>query len=93
MQYFLCYDPAPALEKVKFPNGSKDFQVPAKENREAISAALRKGGNKDITTKEYRRLNHLFQECTIGSPDEYATIEQTFSPEVLKDLGDWMLTR
>ena len=97
VQYFMRYDPVPALEKVKCPvlalNGSKDLQVPAKENLEAISAALKKGGNKNITTKEYRGLNHLFQECTTGSPDEYATIEQTFSPEVLKDLGDWMLTR
>ena len=95
MQYFLRYDPAPALEKVKCPvlavNGSKDLQVPAKENLAAISAALKKGGNKKVTVKEYPDLNHLFQECTTGSPAEYANIEQTFSPVVLKDLGDWIL--
>ena len=95
MQYFLRYDPAPALEKVKCPvlavNGSLDLQVPAKENLEAISAALRKGGNKNITIKEYPGLNHLFQECTTGAPTEYATIDQTFSPVVLKDLGDWII--
>jgi dienelactone hydrolase len=94
MQYFLRYDPAPALEKVKCPvlavNGDKDLQVPAKENLTAISAALKKGGNKKVTVKEYPGLNHLFQECTTGSPAEYAMIEQTFSPEVLKDLGDWI---
>jgi pimeloyl-ACP methyl ester carboxylesterase len=96
LQYFLRYDPAPALEKVKCPvlavNGSKDLQVSAKENLEAISAALRKGGNKNITIKEYSGLNHLFQECVTGSPTEYSVIEQTFSPEVLKDLSDWVLT-
>ena len=95
MQYFLRYDPAPALEKVKCPvlavNGSLDLQVPAKENLAAISAALKKGGNTKVTVKEYPNLNHLFQECTTGSPAEYATIEQTFSPEVLKDLADWIL--
>ena len=95
MQYFLRYDPALALEQVKCPvlaiNGSMDLQVPAKENLAAIAEALKKGGNQKVTIKEYPGLNHLFQECTTGSMDEYAIIEQTFSPEVLKDLGDWIL--
>jgi fermentation-respiration switch protein FrsA (DUF1100 family) len=95
VQYFLRYDPAPALEKVKCPvlavNGSKDIQVPAKENLTAISAALKKGGNNRVTIKEYPNLNHLFQECTTGSPSEYSIIEQTFSPDVLKDLVEWIL--
>ena len=94
MQYFLRYDPAPVLEKVKCPvlaiNGSKDLQVPPKENLEAIRASLEKGGNKNVTIKEYSGLNHLFQECTTGAPAEYGTIEQTFSPEVLKDLSEWL---
>ena len=96
MQYFLRFDPALALEQVKCPvlaiNGSMDLQVPAKVNLTAISEALEKGGNKNVTIKEYTGLNHLFQECTTGSMEEYAIIEQTFSPEVLKDLGDWILT-
>jgi len=95
MQYFLRYDPAPALEKVKCPvlavNGSKDLQVPPKENLTAISAALKKGGNTKATVKEYPNLNHLFQECQTGSPAEYAIIEQTFSPDVLRDLAEWII--
>ena len=95
MQYFLRYDPAPALEKVKCPvlavNGSKDLQVPPKENLSAISNALKRGGNNRVTTKEYPNLNHLFQACNTGSPAEYAIIEQTFSPDVLKDLVEWIL--
>jgi len=94
MQYFLRYDPAPALEKVKCPvlavNGGKDLQVPSKENLTAIRNALGKGGNKKVTVKEYFNLNHLFQECTTGSPAEYAGIEQTFSPEVLSDIAEWI---
>lgn len=96
MLYFLRYDPAPALQKVKCPvfaiNGSKDLQVTAKENLDAIRAALIKGGNQKATIKEYPGLNHLFQECTTGSPTEYAAIEETFSPVVLKDLCDWILS-
>jgi len=94
MQYFIKYNPAPALEKVKCPvlavNGEKDLQVPPKENLEAIKKALTKGGNKNVTIKELPNLNHLFQECKIGSPDEYATIEQTFSPTALTEILKWL---
>jgi fermentation-respiration switch protein FrsA (DUF1100 family) len=94
-QYFLRYDPAPVLEKVKCPvlavNGSRDLQVPAKENLMAISAALKKGGNQNVTVKEYPGLNHLFQESVTGLPTEYASIEQTFSIDVLKDIIDWII--
>jgi uncharacterized protein len=94
MQYFIKYNPALALEKVKCPvlaiNGEKDLQVPPKENLEAIKNALIKGGNKRVTIKEFPNLNHLFQECKTGSPDEYATIEQTFSPTVLTEILNWL---
>ena len=97
MQYFIKYNPAPALEKVKCPvlavNGEKDLQVPPKENLEAIKKALTKGGNKSVTTKELPNLNHLFQECKTGSPDEYATIEQTFSPNALTEILKWLQTQ
>lgn len=97
MQYFIKYNPAPALEKVKCPvlaiNGEKDLQVPPKENLEAIKNALTKGGNKKVTTKELPNLNHLFQECKTGSPDEYATIEQTFSPTSLTEIFNWIQTQ
>ena len=96
VQYFLRYDPVSALQQVKCPvlavNGSKDLQVTPKENLEAIGAALKNGGNNKVTIKEYPNLNHLFQECTTGLPAEYAIIEQTFSPDVLKDLASWILT-
>lgn len=94
MHYFIKYDPAPTLEKVKCPvlalNGEKDLQVPPKENLEAIKKALAKGGNKKVTTKELPNLNHLFQECKTGSPNEYATIEQTFSPTALTEILKWI---
>jgi pimeloyl-ACP methyl ester carboxylesterase len=94
MQYFIKYDPAPTLEKVKCPvlalNGEKDLQVPPKENLEAIKKALAKGGNKKVTAKELPNLNHLFQECKTGSPAEYASIEQTLSPTVLTAILQWI---
>lgn len=94
MQYFIQHDPAPVLEKVKCPvlalNGEKDLQVPPKENLGAIEAALKKGGNKKGTFQELPGLNHLFQECTTGSPEEYASIEQTMSPAALTQILAWV---
>lgn len=95
MQFFIRYDPAPTLEKVKCPvlavNGEKDLQVPPKENISAIEAALKDGGNKKVTTIIFPGLNHLFQECTTGSPSEYAEIEQTLSPVMMDSVGQWIL--
>lgn len=94
MLSFIKYDPALVLEKVSIPvlaiNGSKDLQVPAKVNLEAIQNALEKGGNDAVTTKELTGLNHLFQECETGSPNEYAQIEQTISPIALEAIVDWL---
>ncbi|MAU16123.1 MAG: alpha/beta hydrolase [Muricauda sp.] len=97
MLYFLKYDPATALEKVTCPvlavNGEKDLQVPSDENLTAIKNALTKGGNKNVSTKEFENLNHLFQECETGSPNEYGTIEQTFSPLALAEITQWILAQ
>ncbi len=97
MQYFIKYNPAPALEKVQCPVlaliGEKDLQVPPKENLKAIKEALAKGGNTKVTVKELPNLNHLFQECETGSPFEYASIEQTISPTALSEIMNWIQTQ
>ncbi|HEU4790900.1 MAG TPA: alpha/beta hydrolase [Flavobacterium sp.] len=92
---FLKLDPSATLEKVKCPvlvlGGDKDLQVPADVNIPAIKNALTKGGNKKVTSKMIPNLNHLFQECKTGLPDEYETIEQTFSPIALEEISKWIL--
>lgn len=97
MQFFMQYNPAINLEKVRCPvlaiNGAKDLQVPPEINLAAIKKALEKGGNHHFIIKELPDLNHLFQECKTGSPSEYATIEQTISPIALKEISDWILQR
>jgi pimeloyl-ACP methyl ester carboxylesterase len=96
MQYFIQFDPAPTLEKVKCPvlalDGSKDLQVPPEIDLTAIKTALEKGGNKEVTTVEFPNLNHLFQECKTGSPSEYGRIEQTFSPVALDEMTKWIIS-
>jgi pimeloyl-ACP methyl ester carboxylesterase len=96
-RYFLNYDPRPALQKVQCPvlalNGEKDLQVPCKANLEAVAKALKEGGNKDYTVKEFPSLNHLFQTCKTGGIDEYGSIEETFAPVVLETMAEWILAR
>jgi fermentation-respiration switch protein FrsA (DUF1100 family) len=94
MQYFLKYDPRPALRKVRVPvlalDGSLDLQVPPTQDLAAIDSALEQGGNRDHRTELLPGLNHLFQQAKTGSPSEYASIQQTFSPDALKIIADWI---
>jgi pimeloyl-ACP methyl ester carboxylesterase len=88
--YFMQYEPAPALEKIKIPvlalNGTKDLQVWAPQNLLAIEKALKKGRNKKYLIKELPNLNHLFQEAKTGGSSEYSEIEQTLSPLLLEEI-------
>jgi pimeloyl-ACP methyl ester carboxylesterase len=94
-RYFMTYDPAPALRKVKCPvlaiGGSKDRQVPPQQNLPAIRRALEEGGNQHFAVKELPGLNHLFQTATTGAPSEYAQIEETISPLALETISSWIL--
>lgn len=94
-QFFMTYDPLPALRKVTCPvlaiNGSKDLQVPADPNLPLIEEALREGGNENFTVLELPDLNHLFQTAVTGHPDEYYLIEETISPVALEVIGNWLV--
>ena len=96
-RYFLHYDPRPALEAVRVPTlallGGKDLQVPADLNRPEIEAAFNRSGLSDASVETLPGLNHLFQEADTGSPAEYVTIEQTFSPIALERISAWVLER
>lgn len=94
MKCFLELEPSVYLEKVKQPvlvlNGTKDLQVLHYQNLPAIKKALKEGGNKSYKIHKLKGLNHLFQECKTGSPNEYFQIEQTISPKVLKLMKDFV---
>jgi hypothetical protein len=97
MRWFIAHDPRPALRRVQVPvlalNGALDLQVPPRENLEAIGAALREAGNRDVTLAELPQLNHLFQTARTGAPSEYATITETFAPAALERVSTWILER
>src|SRR4030095_2353460 len=96
-RYFVRFDPVPVLKKVQVPvlalNGQLDVQVPWKENLDGIASALKAGNNKDVTVKAFPKLNHLFQTSQTGLPSEYATIEETMSPQVLDTITTWIRER
>lgn len=92
IQWFIDYDPQGDIAKTKCPvmalNGSKDCQVDAHQNLNALRRTLPK--NKQNLIKQYDGLNHLFQHCQTGLPTEYGTIEETFSEEVINDIITWV---
>lgn len=94
MRYFIAMDPQPILQQLSIPvlaiNGTKDTQVPAMMNLNAISQAMAIGENKDATVLPLLELNHLFQPADSGSPTEYGTIDVTFDPTALEVIGGWL---
>ena len=94
---FISINPKDYLSKIKCPvlaiNGGKDRQVPMESNLKAIAKALADGKCKSLQIMKHENLNHLFQNCEIGSVDEYEKIEETFSEEVLKDMATWILSK
>jgi uncharacterized protein len=93
-KYFLAFDPAPYLEQLKGKvlalNGEKDLQVIPASNLAGIENALKKSKVKSYTVKTIPGLNHLFQTCVKCTLQEYADLEETFSPVALQIINDWL---
>ena len=91
---FLKHDPGPVLGKMTCPilalNGDLDLEVPAKIHLEAIETRLKAAGNRNSQTYELKGLNHLFQRAETGIPAQYSKIEETISPQVLKQISEWI---
>lgn len=90
MRCTLALDLSDRLGKITCPvlalNGTKDWQVNCEENLGLLRKGL--GGPKEIHAVE--GVNHLFQHCETGSPSEYKGIEETFAPEALALIADWL---
>ncbi len=96
-EFFLVYDPLPALRKVNVPvlvlSGELDLQVEPDQNLPGVERALAEGGNEDVTIHRFPGLNHLFQKAETGAFAEYATITETINPVVLDTVADWLGAR
>ena len=73
--------------------GGKDVQVPAFENVAAARAVVGQLGKTDWTIREFAGMNHAFQYCETGMPDEYASIGYVMAEEVIEEAAVWIKAR
>jgi pimeloyl-ACP methyl ester carboxylesterase len=89
---FLSLDPARYLAALDIPvlalGGTKDLQVPVDADFAALESSI--GPKASLSVLRLEGLNHLFQHCATGLPGEYGAIEETFAPEALEAIGDWI---
>jgi len=94
-RWFLRYDPAPVLARLRMPvlaiNGALDRQVLAGPNLAGIRTAM--AGHPDVTATELPGLNHLFQTARTGGVGEYAEIEETMAPGAMALIAAWIQAR
>ena len=92
IDWFNDYDPTDNIRKTRCPvfalNGDRDCQVISSLCLPALKQLL--PPSKKHLIKAYPSLNHLFQHCTTGLPEEYGRIVETVSPEVLHDIAAWI---
>lgn len=97
LRFFLMADPRNYLRKTQCPTlaiwGEKDVQVPPEQNRPEVEKALAEAGNKNVVLKVFPGMNHLFQTAETGQVMEYGKIEETLSPDVLKEIAEWVKAR
>lgn len=90
-RYFLALDGRKYLQGTRCPvlamNGKLDSQVDFERNLEAIEKSL---AGRDHKVVAFDNLNHLFQHCKTGSITEYWQIEETFAPEALAEIIEWI---
>jgi uncharacterized protein len=98
MKFFLTYDPAPTMRRVKTPvlilTGSRDQQA-VPEQVALEEAAFKEGGNKDVTARVVSDVNHLFVQDTDGFPGNYSKLP---APVMMRDdvvgmIVDWLAQR
>ena len=97
MKFFLAYEPLPTIRKVKVPvlvlQGATDQQVTA-DQAEAIGAALRQAGNRDVTVRVLPNRNHLFLPDSIGNPAGYVRLPSgKIGPDVMGEIANWVVPR
>ena len=92
MKYFLALDVRPLLSNVACPvlalNGTKDTQVEYERNLGALRSGL--PANPKNSLEVVDGVNHLFQHCATGAFTEYRDIEETFAPEALEKMVQWL---
>jgi pimeloyl-ACP methyl ester carboxylesterase len=93
-KFFITTDLTHYYEKVRCPvlllGGDKDIQVDNAADMTAIASILKDHHNKNVETHLVPGLNHFFQHCHSCAVQEYGKLEETFAPEVLQLMADWL---
>lgn len=94
MKFFFEHDPLATARQVKAPTlilqGETDRQVTAAQAEE-LAAALRAGGNRDVTVRLFPRANHLFLEDADGNPALYSSLRTgAVRSDVLGAMLEWL---
>lgn len=93
-RYFMASDPGKLIGQVRCPmlilNGEKDMQVYCDLNMDGLEKSCREAGKTNVEFRRFPGLNHLFQHCETGEPDEYGSIDETFAPEALDLIAEWI---
>jgi dipeptidyl aminopeptidase/acylaminoacyl peptidase len=98
MKFFLTYDPAATMRRVKTPvlilTGSNDQQA-APDQVTLEAAAFKSGGNKDVTARVIPGLNHLFVADSDGFPGNYGKLPPpvVMRADVVEIITGWLAKR
>lgn len=90
VNFYIGFSPAESISTTCCPvfvlYGERDIQVKPELNMPQMQRLSPKA-----QIKLYPELNHLFQHSQTGAVQEYGTIEETISTEVLEDIVDFIL--
>ena len=97
MGYFIDHDVLAVARQVKTPvlilNGGTDQQV-TPEQAEELGAAIRSGGNREVTVKVFPDVNHLFIHDPVGFPLGYGRLTRSaVEPVVVGTVVEWLVQR
>ena len=91
---FSIYEASDYLKKLSIPilaiNGGADVQVEPKENNQAFMNGFSKKSRPNSKAVIVMGLNHLMQHCKKCSVTEYGELEETFAPEVMQLMVEWL---
>jgi alpha-beta hydrolase superfamily lysophospholipase len=98
MKFFLTYDPADTMRRVKTPvlilTGEHDQQA-APDQVELQAEAFRAAGNRDVTARVLPNLNHLLVYDKDGFPGNYAKLPPpiVIHNSAIELISDWLSAR
>jgi alpha-beta hydrolase superfamily lysophospholipase len=96
-RYWLDYDPLPTARRVRQPvlilQGATDRQI-SPDQAEELAAAIRAGGNRDVTVRVIPDMNHLLVHDTSGAYAGYASLPSyAVKRELLGAVADWLAAK